>query len=49
MSGVKLTYVYHLTEGRDTRTAQLTLEAGDVLQTPLLPGLHLPLSTIFED
>jgi Uma2 family endonuclease len=41
--------VYRLMDGRYTRADQLTLEAGDVLQTPLLPGLTLPLSTIFED
>ena len=41
--------VYRHSEGRYLRTAQLSLEAGDVLTTPLLPGLALPLSTIFED
>ncbi|HEV8396291.1 MAG TPA: Uma2 family endonuclease [Vicinamibacterales bacterium] len=41
--------VYRLTDGRYQRTAQLSLEAGDVLTTSLLPGLMLPLSTIFED
>ena len=41
--------VHRLTDGHYARTAQLTLEAGDVLQTSLLPGLTLPLSTIFED
>jgi Uma2 family endonuclease len=41
--------VYRLVEGRYQRTAQLTLETNDVLTTPLLPGLTLPLSTIFED
>ena len=41
--------VYRLVEGRYQRTAQLSLEAGDVLTTELLPGLTLPLSTIFED
>jgi Uma2 family endonuclease len=40
---------YRLMKGRYLRMAQLTLEAGDVLTTPLLPGLTLPLSTIFED
>ena len=35
--------------GRFERVAQLTLEAGEVLTTPLLPDLELPLSTIFED
>ena len=41
--------VYRLTNGRYNRTAQLSFEAGDVLTTPLLPALTLPLSTIFED
>ena len=41
--------VYRHVEGRYQRTAQLSLEAGDVLTTALLPGLTLPLSTIFED
>jgi hypothetical protein len=31
------------------RTAELSLEAGDVLSTPLLPGLQLPLSRIFRE
>jgi Uma2 family endonuclease len=31
------------------RVAQLSLEEDDELTTPLLPGLVLPLSTIFED
>jgi Uma2 family endonuclease len=41
--------VYRHIEGRYQRTAQLSLEAGDVLTTVRLPGLKLPLSTIFED
>jgi Uma2 family endonuclease len=41
--------VYRLVDSRYQRTAQLSLEAGDVLTTELLPGLRLPLSTIFED
>jgi len=41
--------VYRLTNGRYERTAQLTLENGDVLTTPLLPGLSLALSIVFED
>ena len=36
-------------DGRYARTAELTLDAHDVLTTPLLPGLALPLATIFED
>jgi Uma2 family endonuclease len=41
--------VYRLIDGRYQRAAQLPLEAGDVLTSVLLPGLKLPLSTIFED
>jgi Uma2 family endonuclease len=41
--------VYRRIEGRFQRTAQLSLEADDGLTTHLLPGLTLPLSTIFED
>lgn len=41
--------VYRHVDGRYQRTAQLSLEAGDVLTTPLLPDLTMPLSTIFED
>jgi len=41
--------VYRFVEQRYARVAELTLEQGDVLTTPLLPGLELLLSTIFED
>jgi Uma2 family endonuclease len=41
--------VYRTVEGRYERTSQLTLERGDVLTTPLLEGLELPLLKIFED
>ena len=41
--------VYRLTDGRYTRVSELTLHAGDVLTTPLLPGLELPLSEIFAE
>jgi Uma2 family endonuclease len=40
--------VYRRTNDRYKRTAELTLEQGDVLTTPLLPGLDLPLSKVFE-
>ncbi|HYL05476.1 MAG TPA: hypothetical protein VE075_05525 [Thermoanaerobaculia bacterium] len=29
-------------------TASLSLAAADVLETPLLPGLRIPLSEVFE-
>jgi len=41
--------VYRLVEGRYQRAAELTLEAHDVLTTPLLPGLQLPLQDIFPE
>jgi Uma2 family endonuclease len=41
--------VYRLVEGRYIRTSELTLAARDVLTTPLLPGLELPLSSIFTE
>ena len=39
--------VYRRVEGRYRRMAELTLSAGDVLTTSLLPGLALPLESIF--
>jgi Uma2 family endonuclease len=39
--------VYRRVGDRFERTAELTLEAGDVLTTRLLPGLELPLARIF--
>jgi Uma2 family endonuclease len=41
--------VYRPVTGRYQRVAELALESGDVLTTPLLPGLELPLTKIFED
>ena len=41
--------VYRRAGDKDDRVAELTLESGDVLTTPLLPGLELPLSKVFED
>jgi Uma2 family endonuclease len=41
--------VYRSVEGHYERTSHLTLEQGDVLTTPLLAGLELPLLKIFED
>lgn len=41
--------VYRRTDqGRYERADELTLEAGDSLATPLLPGLRIPLSAVFE-
>jgi Uma2 family endonuclease len=41
--------VLRLVSGRYERVAELSLEGGDVLTTPLLPGLELKLEKIFED
>jgi Uma2 family endonuclease len=41
--------VYRRTAERFERDAELSLENGDILTTPLLPGLELPLAKIFED
>ena len=40
--------VYTLTEGRYAATRELSVDKGDVLATPLLPGLALTLSAVFE-
>lgn len=39
--------VYRMTEQGYVRVAELTHEAGDILTTPLLPGLQIPMSEIF--
>jgi Uma2 family endonuclease len=39
--------VHRLEEGRFRRTAELNAAAGDILTTPLLPGLRVPLAEIF--
>jgi Uma2 family endonuclease len=41
--------VYRRVDERFVRVAELSLENGDVVTTPLLPGLEMPLSTIFEN
>jgi Uma2 family endonuclease len=40
--------VFQLVDGGYQRVAELSLESGDVITTPLLPGLELPLAEIFE-
>lgn len=40
--------VYRLSNQKYVRAAELSLEAGDSLTTPLLPGLELRLAEIFE-
>ena len=39
--------VYRRIAARYERVAELTLEHGDVLTTPLLPGLEIPLARVF--
>jgi Uma2 family endonuclease len=41
--------VYRLSDGRYGRAQELTLERGDVLTTPLLPGFEVALSAIFRE
>ena len=41
--------VYRREGERFARPAELSREAGDVLTTPLLPGLSLPLDRIFRE
>jgi Uma2 family endonuclease len=41
--------VYRRVEGKYQRAQELSLDHGDVLTTPLLPGLELKLSEIFAD
>jgi Uma2 family endonuclease len=42
-------HVYRRVDAVYTRVQELTLEQQDVLRTPLMPGLDLPLAVIFED
>ena len=46
---VDLVRVYRRTGDRFARPKELSLEAGDVLTTPLLPGIELKLADIFRD
>jgi Uma2 family endonuclease len=41
--------VYRRVSGRFERAGELSLESADVLSTPLLPGLQMPLAGVFED
>ena len=41
--------VFRLVEMRYQRVQELSLDAGGVLTTSLLPGLEMPLVEIFED
>jgi len=42
-------HVYRRADSGYARVAELTLETQDVLRTPLMPGLDLPLTVIFEN
>jgi Uma2 family endonuclease len=46
---VDVVRVFRLVDGRYDRVQELSLAQGDVLTTPLLPDLDLPLSAIFAD
>ena len=41
--------VYRLADGRYVRAAELALERDEILTTPVIPGLELPLARIFAD
>lgn len=41
--------VYRHEDGRFVRTHELSLDNGDTLSSPLLPGLDIPLAEIFRD
>lgn len=41
--------VYRREDGRYVRAAELTAEQGEVLTTPLLPGLLIPLIDVFRE
>lgn len=40
--------LYRLRDGRFHLAAEMSAAAGDVLTTPLLPGLEIPLAEVFE-
>jgi len=44
-----LVKVYRLTGGKFERVAELSSESDDVLTTPLLPGLRIPLRALFRE
>jgi Uma2 family endonuclease len=46
---IEVVRVYRLADGVFARPAEHSREAGDVLTTPLLPGLELPLSAVFAE
>ena len=44
-----LVRVYRFSAGRFERPSELSLEAGDLLTTALIPGLEIPLARIFNE
>jgi len=47
--GSNLVKVYRLTGGEFERVAELSSESDDVLTTPLLPELRIPLRALFRE
>jgi hypothetical protein len=47
-SARKTVRVYRRKNGRLALAAELSAAAGDILTTPLLPGLEIPLAEVFE-
>jgi len=47
--GLDTIKIFRRVADRYRRTAELTLEAGDTLATPLLPGLEMSLADIFNE
>jgi Uma2 family endonuclease len=41
--------VYRLMDGEYLRAQELSFDRGDVITTPLLPGLEIPLAVVFAD
>ena len=46
---VDIVRVYRPSGGRFARPFELSLEAGEVLTSPLFPGLEMPLTEIFKE
>ena len=46
---IEVVRIYRRTADHFARPTELSLEAGDVLTSPLFPGLELPLARIFRD
>ena len=46
---IEVVRVYRRSDQGFARPIEMSAEAGDVLTTPLLPGLEIPLARLFED